>query len=472
MMGNKKNKKDIENMHPKRENLTTHEKNKVLILCFISIILAVVAEYIISSSGNNIALSRAIIIWGICTFIGLHFVIGFKKLYTIIIENRFKISSIMIVFSTILGFFQNEVEIKEWLLNTESVLSLWWNIKFYGLLLVSYELFNIITDGNKGYSVIGTIVIAFSGAVQWNFNKIDSLILGQLIVVLLDKLLKEEKIIKKVIFSIGIFASIISYFFTFEGYAISFGYVFIALIVWIFIKNKEYFKNKKTLVISISTLLISIVCAIVTKYIAQIHYNDAIIDEGRGIQYLFTYLYNIVLPFKDLSANNLYGSFISIFPLPMLFALYYMYKNDDHLEFLLPITIVTIVETVFCMSGFPEVLNKISLFSNVSLSSCIVAVNLANVYILFYTIKHIDKKIFSITAAMRIAVVLMIVVGFLSYPVKIATRGYLNLFIIEACLLSFLYPIFQDKNYKNVLLFFLCVLTLISGLTVNPIVLI
>lgn len=469
-MGNKKNKKDIENMHPKREKLTTWEKNKVLILCSISIILATIAEYIIFNSGNNLILSRAIIIWGISVFIGLHFVIGFNKLYTIIVENRFKISSIMIVFSTIIGFLQNEVEIKEWLLNTESVLSLWWNIKFYGLLLVSYELFNIITDGNKGYSIIGTIVIAFSGAVQWNFTEIDSLILGQLIVVLLDKLLKEEKIIKKVIFGIGIFTSIVSYFFTFEGYAIAFSYVFMALIVWIFIKNKEYLKNKKTVVISISTLLISIVCGALIKSVTQIHYNDVIINQDKGVQYLFTYLYNIVLPFKDLSANNLYGSFISIFPLPMLFALYYMYKNDDHLEFLLPITIVAIIETVFCMSGFPNILNKISLFSNVSLSKCIASVNLANVYILFYTLKHINKKIFSITSAMRIALVLMVVVGFISYPEKLATRMYLNLFIIETCLLAFLYSIFQDKNYKNVLLFFLCIFTLIGGITVNPII--
>lgn len=469
-MGNKKNKKDIEKMHPKREKLTSVEKNKVLILEAISFILSIIVEVIFTNLGNTMSLPRIITVFGIISFIGLHFVIGFKKLYTMIIENRFKISGIMIIVSTILGFWQNQVEIKDWILNTESILSLWWNIKFYGLLLVSYELFCIITDNNKGYSIVGTIVIAFSGAVEWNFTKIDSLILGQLVIVLLDKLLKEEQNIKKVIFASGIFASIIAYCFTFEGYAIAFGYVFIALIVWIFVKNKELLKNKKRLTIVISTLAISIICAVTTKVITQIHYNDAITNEGRGIQYLFTYLYNIVLPFKDLTINSLYGSFISIFPLPMLFALYYMYKNDDNVEFLLPITIVSILETVFCMSGFPEMINKISLFSNVSLSRCIAAVNLANVYILFYTLKHIDKKIFSITAAIRIAVVLMIVIGFISYPEKIATRMYLNLFMIEICLLSFLYSIFHDKNYKNVLLFFLCIMSLISGITVNPII--
>ncbi len=469
-MGNKKNKKEIEQMQIKRETLTEKEKGKNFIVALISIILAGITEFIFVNSGNTFSIPRNITFCGIYIFIGLHFAIGFKKLYTIIVENRFKISGIMIIISTILGFCQNQVELKEWILNTESVLSLWWNIKFYGLLLVSYELFSLITDKNKVYSIVGTIVVAFSGTVQWNFTKIDSLILGQLIIVLLDKLLKEDKKIKRVIYATGIFASIVAYCFTFEGYAIAFGYVFLALIIWVLIKNKELLKNKKTLTVVISTLVISIICAVITKIVFQVHHNDTITSEVKGIQYLFTYLYNIVLPFKDLTINSLYGSFISIFPLPMLFALYYMYKNDDNVEFLLPITIVSILETVFCMSGFPEMLNKISLFSNVSLSRCIAAVNLANVYILFYTLKHIDNKIFSITSAIRISVVLMIVVGFISYPEKIATRMYLNLFMIEICLLSFLYSIFHDKNYKNVLLFFLCLITLIGGITVNPII--
>ncbi len=468
-MGNKKNKKEIEYMQ-KNETLTKKEKEKNLILVLISIILASITEFIFVNSGNTFSISREITLFGIFIFIGLHFTIGFKKLYTIIVENRFKISGVMIIISSLLGFFQNHVELKDWILDTESILSLWWNIKFYGLVLVSYELFSLITDNNKVYSIIGTIVIVFSGAIQWNFTKIDSLIFGQLIIVLLDKLLKEDKKIVKIILAIGIFASIVAYCFTFEGYAIAFGYVFLALIIWVLIKNKELLKNKKTLIIIVSTLVTSTICAVIAKVVSQIHYNDTMIDEGRGIQYLFTYLYNIVLPFKDLSINSLYGSFISIFPLPMLFALYYMYKNDDNVEFLLPITIVSILETVFCMSGLPEIVNKISLFSNVSISRCIVAVNLANVYILFYTLKHIDKKIFSITSAIRIAVVLMIVVGFISYPEKIATRMYLNLFMIEICLLSFLYSIFHDKNYKNVLLFFLCLITLIGGITVNPII--
>ena len=469
-MGNKKNKKDIENITKKHETLDTKEKKKILILGLISIIIAIIMEYIFINSGNSMSLARSITIFGIIAFIGLHFVIGFKKLYTIIVENRFKISLIMIIISTIIGFFQNQVGIKEWILNTSTVLSLWWNIKFYVLLLVSYELFSIITNQSMSYSIIGTIVIVFSGAVQWNFNKIDSLIIGQLIVVLIDKFLKEEKNSYKYIFSLGILASIIAYAFTFEGYAISFAYVFIALIIWILIKNKEKLKDKKTLFIGILTIIVSVIGAIICRSFIPFSYNDTIESEAKGLSLLYTYLYNMLLPFNALGENALYGSFISAFPLPMLLALYYMFKNDDNAEFLLPITLVAVLETVFCMSGFPTILEKITLFSNVLLTRSIAAVNLANVYIMFYMLKNINKKIFSISGAMRVSIVLMIVVGFIGYPEIFGTRMFLNLFMVEACLLSFLFLIFHDENYKKTLLFFLCILTLIVGITVNPII--
>ena len=228
-MGNKKNKKEIEQMQIKHETLTEKEKGKIFILVLISILLSGITEFIFVSSGNAFSIPRSITLCGIYIFIGLHFVIGFKKLYTIIVENRFKISFVIIVLSTFIGYLQSNIGIQEWLLNTSTTLSLWWNLKFYGLLLVTYELFKVITDESQGMSIIGTIVVVFSGAVQWNFNKIDSLIWGELIVVLLNKLLNQENSKNKIWYVIGMMISIVAYAFTFTGYAISFGYVFIAL---------------------------------------------------------------------------------------------------------------------------------------------------------------------------------------------------------------------------------------------------
>ena len=69
-------------------------------------------------------------------------------------------------------------------------------------------------------------------------------------------------------------------------------------------------------------------------------------------------------------------------------------------------------------------------------------------------------------------VVLMIAIGFIGYPENFRTKNYMMLFMIEACLMSFLFLIFHDENYKKTLLFFLCIFALIGGITVNPIILI
>ena len=113
--------------------------------------------------------------------------IKMKKIYEVIIKNRYIFSIAMIFLSTIFGFFINSIGIKEWIFTTDKVLSLWWNIKFYSLILVSYELFYIITNKRKGTSLVGAIVITFSSFVQLNFTRVDSLIIGELIVVLIFK---------------------------------------------------------------------------------------------------------------------------------------------------------------------------------------------------------------------------------------------------------------------------------------------
>ena len=50
----------------------------------------------------------------------------------------------MVVLTTILGFFMNPLGLGEWLTSIDVPLCLVWNLEFYGLLLVSYEMFYLI----------------------------------------------------------------------------------------------------------------------------------------------------------------------------------------------------------------------------------------------------------------------------------------------------------------------------------------
>ena len=52
-----------------------------------------------------------------------------NKLYKKIINNRFKISFIMICVLTIIGFFINKTELQNAFFITDKAFCLWWNIK-------------------------------------------------------------------------------------------------------------------------------------------------------------------------------------------------------------------------------------------------------------------------------------------------------------------------------------------------------
>ena len=384
-----------------------------------------------------------------------------KDLYNFVIENRYKISVIMIFISTVFGFFINDLSIKEWLFTLDKVNSLWWNIKFYSLILVSYELFFIITN-NKNLSAAGTIIVAFSGCVQYNFCNIDALILGELIVILIYKILRIDNLKQNIIISIAIILSSIAYMFTYRPYAVAFGYVFIALIIFELIRNRQVIKNK--LILLLITLVVSIISASVTSLFVAKTQTENI---SFGISGLFSYLYNFLLPFNKIDNKYLFGSFISIFPLPMCLSLYYLYKNDKHEDFLLPITVVSVFETIYCISGFPNILSKITMFDGIS--DCVVAqaACLSNLFIMFYFFSNVEDLSFKIKYSMRITVITICLIVFIKYPTGFLGRRYLHLFACELTLLTFLFLNYNDKRYQKVLIFFMILLALISGIPVN-----
>ena len=342
-----------------------------------------------------------------------------------------------------------------------------WNIiKLVALVFTSFELFSIITNKNKKTSIAGTIVLAFSGCILWNLDKIDSIILGELITVLIYKIINESKLKKIIPMSVLTIASSVVYMYTFRPFAISFGYLFFALILWIIAKNfKELKKNKTKIVILSITMVLSIVGAVCAELFFSKPYLDYIEkDMTVGISGLFTYLYTPLLPFNDIEDAGLWAGVISIFPIPMIIGLYYMYKKEEHSEFLMPLVLVTVLETVYCISGFPEIIEKFTMLSDVSPMRVIPAVQFANILILFYFLENIKDSLFSMRYAIRITIATICILVFIKYPTIFSSKGFLYLFAAELSLLVFMFLNYSDKNYKKVFLILLCIVSLIGGI--------
>lgn len=384
-----------------------------------------------------------------------------------IINNRFKLSAVLIILLGIIGFFINELSIQDWILTTNELFCIWWNIKFFGLILASYELFMLITNNNKKLSFIGTIVLVFSGTVLWNLNNIDSLVIGEILVLLVNYFFQKDKMKEKIIVSVGIIVFTIFYMFTFRPYAVGFGYVFLGLMIWILINNKDKIKqDKKVIILEVGTIVLSILGAL----LATIFFNNNNIEysniNSNGISILFSYLYSVLLPFNSFEGAELFTSTISIFPFPIFLALYYLYKKEDHIEFLLPMSVVIVFEIVYCISGFPDIINKITLFSETNALRVMASVQIASLFVIFYFIGNVKEELFKIKHSMRITIIFACILIFIGFPTKFSTLKYLYLFVSQISLLGFLFLNFGDKKYQKVLLFFLVLITLISGIPI------
>ena len=358
--------------------------------------------------------------------------------------------------------------IKDWIMATNTPLCLWWNIRFYALLLVSYELFYLITQKEE-LSIIGSIMIVFSGFIQWNFEFASVMLIGEIIVLLVNKLLRQEKNSYRVVISLLITILSVMYILGGLSLAIAFGLAFIPLIIWIVIKNIESIKENKVNIVLLFVSLFLSVC--IYKFIIErmgfAVVNDDNYENEYGTKYLFSYLYNIMLPFKNINNSNIYGSFFSIFPFPMIISLYYIFNNEEHTEFLFPLSIFSTIGTVFCIAGLPLSIVKVLGFTKVSTIDVAVAVNLINLFLLFYMIRNIEKEVFKTKHAMRITILLCCLIAFVNYPSTLGTRLNMSLYIIELASTGFLFLNFEDKKYKKVLLAFLIILTIISGGFVN-----
>lgn len=446
-----------------------NKNNKFIKIAIISIVIAIIYELILKllfKKNDTIHVYNIIVESGIFLFILAHFFIGFRKLYDYIIKKRFVLSIILIVLSSIVGIMQHSNNLKSWIFETNTVLSIFWNIKFYVLLLVSFELFSSFID-NKYISMVGTVLIAFSGCVQWNPNIVLTIISGELIVVLLNRLLMKNKPINIVLYSLIFGVLLLIFFNSNRMAAISFGYVYFALIVWSIIKNKDNIKINTLIKLIILTIIVYLLLHFV--FIKNLFGTTKLVvnSNENGIQCLFSYIFNILLPYRNTNTKAIYGSFFSIFPIPMLMALYYIFNHEEHLEFLLPVTVASVIGTIVCISGIPNIIKHVLLFENVNISYIAMAVNYANLLLLFYMAANIDEKIFGIKVAMRITIVCCCLMIFLKFPSMFETLPNSTIYIVEFASTVFLFLSFDDKKYKKALMFLLIVFVLIGGVPVN-----
>ena len=346
--------------------------------------------------------------------------------------------------------------------------------RFFAFLVSTNIFLKQLTNGDEKTSKWGTIIICLSSAALTGMN-FDVITFGEIFLIFLNKITdseiskdetEKEKKIKKLLYFLGIIISALAYIFTLNlSLEISFGYVFLALAIWICIKNKKKYKiTLKTILSVILTVFIIFLIVFIVEHFTELFsqavqiYNTE--RTGNGLVYNFSYLYNFLMPYKDSGNNVELASMLSVFPVPIILAMFYLYKKEKHEEFLFPMLCVITLEIVWSMVNLPEILSTVTGLCLVSIKDATLAVALANIYLFLYMFANVEEEAISFASAIRITLLVLIFNFFVAKPEAYSAKIYNYIFAGILTLESFLMLCYTDKRYKTVALWIMAILTI------------
>ena len=393
------------------------------------------------------------------------------------------------------------------LFGNDAGISFYWYGKLVLMLLGSYEICRIITKDKRKVSLVGMIAITFSAATQWWYC-MDTLIWGQLIIVLVNKFMITNKKYVKYLCALGLISVLLAYAFVlYPAWQIPFVYVLFAVFIFMFVTNiKDGYRFTIHDVIVITLTVLTVLAFVTAWFVTSKDAIEATMstdypgqrrEVGGGSFILYSYIYNIFYPYKDAFNPCETSSMLSFYPIPMIFGILYLVRNrkdekiKDDLLFLIPTIFIGVFLTVWCKYGFPEIIAKLSLMSMSTSQRASIALGTINIYILMYLFGRMEdrkeenvNKTKDLKNILSVLVKIVIAVLFTVYALYIA-RKHLVIFLppMDAYLgkikilisgvlfgITFISIFNMDKKcFRNIAYTMIVIIALVSGITVNPV---
>lgn len=367
--------------------------------------------------------------------------------------------------------------------DNEHGLSWYWCLKLFTLILVSFELVMIITKKNKIISVLGSFLISFSPPLQWWFvpHITDVFIWAMLITVIGYHFFTAKTKNCKILYTLIWPCSIIGYCLAlFPSCQVPLGFISLSLLLIFLIRDKDkitFNKNEWYRLLFVSLLSFAVIGYFIISSIDDIKlfmntvYPGNRISTGGGATFrdLFTDLTTIFLPYKDITyLNNCEAStFIHLSPIFILLypIIHFKLKGKRDLLVGKTLLIIIIVELLFMIIGFNEILAKVTLFSYINRMGLIygftsVLFTIWSVYAIYkYDIKFKKSYMF----------VLLFAVAYL-FTLNELKLDFLPIYAytFEILYLSIIIIFIMKKKIK-IASFLLIVLIAVASFRINPI---
>lgn len=366
----------------------------------------------------------------------------------------------------------------------DTAFSFYWYARIVAMLLGAFELCMILTNKNKKISLLGAIAISFSSAVQWWYC-MDCLIWGQIILVLINKFMETNKKYVKYLCAFGLMSSVLAYIFVlYPAWQVTFAYIFVALFIWILIKNlKSDYKFTLHDVIVIIVTIIAILAILIRWYSMSSETINAIMSTkypgnrvglGGQIKTIFSYFYNMLTPYVYFSNPCEYATMLSYFPVPIILAIVYLVKNKKKDLFLYLSIGVSVFLGIYCFIGFPEILSKLSLLSMSISERAEIPLATLSIYMYIYMLAKIKNEDKLLDNKFNIIITILTIICLLINGVFSKQFEYMN--IAQIIVLSIIFYIviyslltINKQKSRKIFFIFTIAITLVGGLFVNPI---
>lgn len=261
-----------------------------------------------------------------------------------------------------------------YLFGSEYGLSYMWCFKMiFGYLFV-FELCMLLTKQNRLISLLGATIIWWSAYNMW-WSIAPWILTGSAAIVFFNYFMQEDTRWKKLLYGIGI--AIFGANFCVDLYPawqVPAGYVYLMLLLWVFIKSKDKWKNFKLVDWGIGFGCIGFMASVIVVYfINYSEYMTAIMNTaypGSRVDYGSYYLHKLLgflsstlsplIEFGNASEN---ACFYGAFPLGIILAIIVLWRQKGKNLLIWLLMIPTTLLLCYCSFPLPEVIAKYTLMT-------------------------------------------------------------------------------------------------------------
>ena len=375
------------------------------------------------------------------------------------------------------------------LLGNEYGLSWYWCMKILLMFLAAFEVCYIITKKNKKLSIVGAIMIAFAPAIQWWFapHMPDVVLWAMVLFSFLYHFFTNQKRWVRNVLTILLPISVMQFAVAlFPSFQVGLGYFIIFIFLALIFRDKiKLFENKKQIIRNIIVVIASLglVGYFVFSNIDALKYEMNTAYPGKRVDVggnyvakdLFTDLGTPFLsytgskaPYTNQCEDSTFIHF-GIFILMLSPLLIKELKKKKDRDYILGIGFISIIvlDIVFMIVGFPEIISKLTFFSYINRMKMILGFILTLFTIWgFNNLEKIGDKIDNKYYYLAIFAYSFMLLSFIDGNLM----NYLPRFVyyIEIIIYAFMLFLIKQKrfNYGYVSLIGL---VLFSSIVINPI---